>query len=78
MEGSALVVSIIGILFALYMPVILMIVTNVVNPEELMILEQLGFTLSGKSIYFSAFSPGNNFGIILPIFIIIIIFKDFI
>ncbi len=45
--------------------------------EDLAEMEMLGFSMNAKSLFFSAFSLGNNFGLILPIFIAIILCKDF-
>jgi ABC-type transport system involved in multi-copper enzyme maturation permease subunit len=39
--------------------------------------EMLGMVVSGKSLFFEAFLPGNNFGLIIPILIAIIVCKDF-
>ena len=45
--------------------------------EDMPELDMLGISFTAKSIFFGAFSPNNNFGLMLPVFISIIIFKDF-
>lgn len=46
---------------------------NEIMPE----LEMLGIGVYAKSMFFSSFSLGNNFGLILPVFVAIILCKDF-
>ena len=45
--------------------------------EETLENEIFVFSFDSKSLTFNAFSPLNDFGLILPIFIAIIIYKDF-
>lgn len=40
-------------------------------------LEMLGLGINAKAMFFSSFSLGNNFGLILPVFVAIILCKDF-
>ncbi len=47
------------------------------DAEALKELEMLGLGINAKSMFFSSFSLGNNFGLILPIFVAIILCKDF-
>lgn len=70
-----LIVCIIGAAFSIITPLIYFAIFSVLG--DMSDMELLGFGFTGKTMYFSCFSPGNNFGIILPVFISIIIFKDF-
>ena len=70
-----LIACIIGSLMAIATPLLykLILVITKLDAELL-----LGFLpLNGKSMFFNSFAAGNNFGLILPILVIIILCKDF-
>lgn len=66
------ILLIIGAAFALFNPLLYKLIFSTLEAEEM-----LGIAVSGKSLFFSAFLPGDNFGLIIPILIAIIICKDF-
>lgn len=69
-----LVLSIIGLAFAVLTPVIYKLTFLLLKTPT----EDLAFLgLAGKEQFFAAFSTSNNFGLIAPILIAIILFKDF-
>lgn len=70
-----LVVCIIGIAFAIITPLLYYIIFG--SMEDMPELDMMGISFTAKSIFFGAFSPSNNFGLMLPVFVSIIIFKDF-
>lgn len=72
-----IVICIIGGLFALLNPLINLVLVAIVKIPDPSYFELLGLAMSGKVAFFTFFNPSNNFGLILPIFISIIIFKDF-
>lgn len=72
-----LVICIIGACFAIFTPLLNLVLIKILGSIELEELVEIGFDFSGKMMFFSSFSLTNNFGLILPIFIIIIILKDF-
>ena len=69
-----LVACIIGLVFAIITPLLYKFIVEFLKFDEtgMMIL-----SLSPRSMFFQCFSLSNNFGIILPVFILIILFKDF-
>ena len=67
-----LIAAIIGVVFAVTTPLLYKFLFDLLEMGEL-----LGLMISAKSMYFDAFNPANNFGMIAPIFIIVIICKDF-
>lgn len=69
-----LVLCIIGLVLAVVSPLLNKVIfTGLGADEEIMGL----LNISGKSLFFGSFSLGNNFGLIAPIFIAIVLFKDF-
>lgn len=73
-----LITIIIAVAFAFLTPLLYLVLFNVLEFEiEGPGLETIGFNVSSKTLLFSAFSLSNNFGMILPIFISVIICKDF-
>ncbi len=69
-----LVLAIIGLVLAIISPLLNKVIfTGLGADEEIMGL----LNISGKSLFFGSFSLGNNFGLIAPIFIAIVLFKDF-
>lgn len=78
-DKLTLILGIIAVAFALTTPLIYKLVFSLINLEDMagMGMEMLKMQLTAKSMFFSAFSPGNNFGLILPILVAIILCKDF-
>lgn len=72
-----LVACIIGAFFAIVTPVLLFTIFTLLEYFDLGGLDILGTSFTGKVLFFNCFAPGNNFGLILPILIVIIILKDF-
>jgi ABC-type transport system involved in multi-copper enzyme maturation permease subunit len=66
------ILCIIGGAFAVFTPLLYKILFSAVDAEEM-----LSMTINAKSLFFTAFSPGDNFGLVLPILLVIIICKDF-
>lgn len=69
-----LITCIIGGAFALFTPLLFKLLFSGLDVgfEEL----TSGYT-SPKALFFNAFSPGNNFGLIVPVLLGIILYKDF-
>ena len=67
-----IIVCIIGVVFAIASPLLYKTLFASLNLEE-----ELNMIVNAKSLFFTAFLPGDNFGLILPIFIAIILCKDF-
>lgn len=61
--------------FAFVGPVLYKLLFSALNAEEL--LSMLGMEVNGKMLFFNAFKPGDNFGLVAPILIAIILCKDF-
>ncbi len=75
-----IVICIIAGAFAIITPLLYKVIFVVLefDEEAMQELEMLGMgIMNAKSIFFSSFSLGNNFGLILPIFVAIILCKDF-
>ena len=71
-----LVVCIIALCLSVFMPLLYKAMFSGMEVvEEDMFAEM--FMISGKSLFFDSFSAGNNMGLIAPVFIAIIICKDF-
>lgn len=69
-----LVVCIIGAVFAIIMPLLYVLIFTGLGEME---LGEFRMALDAKTMFFTAFSPGGDFGLIVPILIAIIICKDF-
>ena len=67
-----IVLCVIGGAFAVFTPLLYKILFSVIGAEDV-----LGMTVNAKSLFFTAFSPSDNFGLILPILLAIILCKDF-
>ena len=67
-----LVCAIIGAALAVFSPVLYKVLFSGLGMDEL-----LGAFVSAKAQCFTAFSPANNFGLIAPILVTIILCKDF-
>lgn len=74
-----IVSTILGAFFAIITPLIFFVIFKVIDRFAAGGFDyaSLGFGFSGKEMFFNFFAPGNNFGIILPVLIIVIILKDF-
>ncbi len=74
-----LVLAIIAGAFALVTPLLYKFIFLIlqVDTGAMQELEMLGLQINAKAMFFSSFSLGNNFGLILPIFVAIILCKDF-
>lgn len=68
-----LVVCILGAVFAVFTPLLYKGLSLVVDLEG----DLLGLFASTKSIFFTSFSPSGNYGMILPILLVIVLCKDF-
>ena len=70
------ILCIIGGIFSLFGPILYKLLFGALGvdaPEEIGGL----LNVNAKSLFFTAFVPGDNFGLILPIFLSIILCKDF-
>lgn len=73
-----IVLLILAGVFAVITPVLYKVIFATSSPEELQELSTLiGPLNSAKTQFFTSFSPSNNFGMILPILLAIILCKDF-
>lgn len=72
-----IVICIIGGIFAISTPIMMFVLLKIIGGENMELLEAFGLSVTGKTLFFNSFSLTNNFGIILPIFVCVIIFKDF-
>lgn len=72
-----IILSILAIVFALSTPLLYKALFSAFDIEEMPELEMFGIFITAKSMFFTSFSPGNNFGIILPIMLAIVLCKDF-
>ena len=69
-----LVSCIIALVFSIINPLLYKLIFSSLLEFE---MEELGMILDLNSLYFQSFSLSNNLGLIVPILIVIIIFKDF-
>lgn len=74
-----IVLSIIAVVFAFITPLLYKFIFALmeVDAETMQELDAILGTINAKAMFFGAFSLGNNFGFILPLFVAIIICKDF-
>ena len=75
-----IVLCIIGGAFAVITPILYKVIFVLlgIDEEAMQEFEVLGMGFaSAKSVFFSAFSLSNNFGLILPVLVAIILCKDF-
>ena len=71
-----LVACIIGVAFAVFMPVLYFALFKATGlGEETAAL--LGMPINAKYIFSMSFSPGNNFALVVPVLITIALYKDF-
>ena len=74
-----IVLSIIAVVFAFITPLLYKFIFEImeVDVESMQELDAILGTINAKTMFFGAFSLSNNFGLILPLFVAIIICKDF-
>ncbi|MBR4941654.1 MAG: hypothetical protein IKZ19_06605 [Clostridia bacterium] len=75
-----LVLCILAGVFALITPLLYALIfgsADLLTPEDMELMEMMGLGMSSKTIFFSSFSLNNNFGLILPILLTLILCKDF-
>ncbi len=72
-----LVVCILAVIFAVITPLLYAVILGVSGEIDPMTEEMLAGYMTAKGQFFSAFSFGNNFGLIAPLLIGIVLFKDF-
>ncbi len=72
-----MVVCILAVVFAVITPLIYVVTFRIVGDVDPMTDQMLSGYVSGKGQFFGAFSFGNNLGLIAPLLIAIIFYKDF-
>lgn len=72
-----LIVCILAGVFSVITPLLNKLIFSGLDALGEGIAAEMGMMVSAKSMFFSAFSPGNNLGLIAPILIAIILCKDF-
>ena len=70
-----LVVCILAGVFALITPLLYAAICLIPGVED--VLVDMGMGFNAKTLFFESFSPGNNMGLIAPLLISIIFWKDF-
>ena len=71
-----LICSIIALAFAIINPLLYEVLFSMAGANEQQ-LAMLGVLPTAKSLFFQSFLPGNNFGLIMPILLGIVLCKDF-
>ncbi len=72
-----LVVCILAVVFAVIIPLLYVVIFGAMDAIDEMTKELLSGYITAKGQFFGAFSFGNNLGLIAPLLIGIILFKDF-
>ncbi len=73
-----LIICIMGAVMAVFTPLMNKILMDSINSITIEGAEEEElFIVTAKSLFFDSFSVTNNFGLLLPIFVTIILFKDF-
>ena len=72
-----LIVCIIAAVLSASTPLLYGGLSLVAGEEMELTLSIAGISLSGKAMFFDALVPGNNMGLILPVFLVILLVKDF-
>lgn len=67
-----MVASIIAVAFALLGPILYKVLFSALDLDGM-----LGTLVDAKTLFFNSFMPGDNFGLVLPILILIVLCKDF-
>ena len=77
-DKMLIIVGILSVVFAAITPLLYAaILAGTDTAQDPMVTEMLSGYLSGKAQFFASFSIGNNMGLIAPVFIAIILCKDF-
>ena len=78
-DKLVVVLCIIGGVFSIITPLLYkaLFLLLKIDGEFLQELETLGIMVNAKTMFFSSFSLGNNFGLVLPVFVAIIVCRDF-
>lgn len=73
-----LIICIIASVFALITPLLFKGIIMMADMEELLEMEgMLGLEINAKMLFFNSFSLGNNFALVLPVLLTIVLCKDF-
>lgn len=72
-----LVMGILAVAFSLLNGLIMGVAAGFMTSEDMEMMTAMGMGLEAKSQFFSAFSFGNNVGLIAPVLLAIILCKDF-
>lgn len=72
-----IVVCILAVVFSIITPLLYLVLFGVIDEADQMTKEMLSGYVTAKGQFFSSFSFGNNLGLIAPLLIGIILFKDF-
>lgn len=73
-----LVVCILGVVFSAITPLLYKFIISAGGlGDEMALLPEFYSMFSAKSMFFEAFLPGSNFGLIMPVLISIVLCKDF-
>lgn len=77
-DKMLIIVGILSVVFAAITPLLYAaILAGTDTAQDPMVTEMLSGYFSGKAQFFASFSIGNNMGLIAPVFIAIILCKDF-
>lgn len=68
-----MVVCIVAGAFAIFTPLLNILLLGLLEVDE----EFIGMVINAKTLFFNAFLPGGDLGLIMPILIIVILCKDF-
>ncbi len=73
-----IIMSVIAVVFAVITPVLYKLIFSVSGgPEDELVMDMLSGIFSAKSQFFGSFSIGNNFGLVAPVLLVIVLCKDF-
>lgn len=69
-----MVIGIIGVVFAVITPLLMLGVNSMLDEQS---AAMLGMSVNAKTLFFQAFDPTNNFGLVALILLCVILCKDF-
>ncbi len=69
-----LVIGIVGLVFAVTTPLLMFAVTSMMDEQSVIML---GMGINAKTMFFQAFNPANDFGLVASILLCVILCKDF-
>ncbi len=74
-----LIMCILGVVFALITPCLYLVMFSGMglSDADMAEMQMLGISISAKSQFFDSFSFGNNFGLVVPVLLSIVLCKDF-